>query len=158
MCTAFTHCGDLATPPPTPPGIWAHIRGRYWSAKIDDISLWPPALISPQDMFIVQSASDSTAHEQFFFTNGWKIPFHAHCSGPVVKRRLSERRLFSHLFANVQGSYLGSDLQYVAFTYSWLKLIIQTHNYSNHLRGAFFIRKNTSGSVLWSYFCIFGSP
>jgi hypothetical protein len=26
--------------PPTP--IWAHIRGRYWSAKIDDISLWPP--------------------------------------------------------------------------------------------------------------------
>ncbi len=23
--------------------ILAHIRGRYWSAKIDDISLWPPA-------------------------------------------------------------------------------------------------------------------
>jgi hypothetical protein len=22
-----------------PPRIWAHIRGRYWSAKIDDISL-----------------------------------------------------------------------------------------------------------------------
>ncbi len=25
------------------PRIWAHIRGRYWSAKKDDISLWPPA-------------------------------------------------------------------------------------------------------------------
>jgi hypothetical protein len=25
-----------------PPPIWAHIRGRYWSAKIDNISLWPP--------------------------------------------------------------------------------------------------------------------
>ncbi len=25
------------------PRIWAHIRGHYWSAKIDDISLWPPA-------------------------------------------------------------------------------------------------------------------
>jgi hypothetical protein len=22
-----------------PPRIWAHIRGHYWSAKIDDISL-----------------------------------------------------------------------------------------------------------------------
>ncbi len=27
---------------PPPPRIWAHIRGLYWSAKIDDISLWPP--------------------------------------------------------------------------------------------------------------------
>jgi hypothetical protein len=25
------------SPPPDP--IWAHIRGRYWSGKIDDISL-----------------------------------------------------------------------------------------------------------------------
>ena len=24
------------------PSIWAHKRGRYWSAKIDDISLYPP--------------------------------------------------------------------------------------------------------------------
>ncbi len=23
---------------PPPPRIWAHIRGRYWSAKIDDFS------------------------------------------------------------------------------------------------------------------------
>jgi hypothetical protein len=29
-------------PPPPPLRIWAHIRGRYWSAKIDDISLYPP--------------------------------------------------------------------------------------------------------------------
>ncbi len=27
--------------PATSPPIWARIRGRYWSAKIDDISLWP---------------------------------------------------------------------------------------------------------------------
>ncbi len=32
-----------ANPPPPPTRIWAHIRGCYWSAKIDDISLWPPA-------------------------------------------------------------------------------------------------------------------
>ncbi len=33
-----------ATLPPPSPRIWAHhIRGRYWSAKIDDISLRPPA-------------------------------------------------------------------------------------------------------------------
>jgi hypothetical protein len=32
-------------PPPPSPRIWAHRRGRYWSAKIDKISkisLWPP--------------------------------------------------------------------------------------------------------------------
>ncbi len=27
---------------PPPPRISAPIRGRYWSTKIDDISLWPP--------------------------------------------------------------------------------------------------------------------
>jgi hypothetical protein len=31
------------SPPPPSPHIWAHIRGRYWSTKIDDISLWTPA-------------------------------------------------------------------------------------------------------------------
>ncbi len=27
--------------PRPPPRIWAQIRGRYWSAKINDVSLWP---------------------------------------------------------------------------------------------------------------------
>ncbi len=36
-----THWLRPRNPPPSP-RIWAHIRGRYWSAKIDDISLWPP--------------------------------------------------------------------------------------------------------------------
>jgi hypothetical protein len=35
-----THCLRPRTPPPSP-RIWAHIRERYWSAKIDDISLNP---------------------------------------------------------------------------------------------------------------------
>ncbi len=29
-------------PPPPPAPHWTYIRGRYWSAKIDDISLWHP--------------------------------------------------------------------------------------------------------------------
>jgi hypothetical protein len=37
-----------------PPRIWAQIRGRHWSAKIDDVSfLWPasfPAVFSPISM------------------------------------------------------------------------------------------------------------
>jgi hypothetical protein len=41
MCTAVLIGWDPATPPPPTPGIWAHIRGRYWSAKTDDIS-WRP--------------------------------------------------------------------------------------------------------------------
>jgi hypothetical protein len=37
-----THYLILQLPPSPLPRIWAHIRGRYWSAKIDDISLKPP--------------------------------------------------------------------------------------------------------------------
>ncbi len=40
MCIAVLIGWDPVNPPP--PRIWAHIRGRYWSAKIDDISFWPP--------------------------------------------------------------------------------------------------------------------
>jgi hypothetical protein len=36
MCTAVLIGWSPATP-----HVLAHIRGRYWSAKIDDISLWP---------------------------------------------------------------------------------------------------------------------
>ncbi len=36
-------CTHLLRSHNTPvPRIWAHIRCRYWSAKIDDISLWLP--------------------------------------------------------------------------------------------------------------------
>ncbi len=35
-------CGTPQLPPPPPHRICAHIRGRHWSAKIDDVSLWPP--------------------------------------------------------------------------------------------------------------------
>ncbi len=38
---------SAATPQlPSSPRIWAHIRGRYWSAKKDDIFLWTPP-VSP---------------------------------------------------------------------------------------------------------------
>jgi hypothetical protein len=36
-------CTHWLRPRSPPPPIWAHMRGRYWSAKIDDISLWHPA-------------------------------------------------------------------------------------------------------------------
>ncbi len=42
MCTAVLIGWDPRNPPPPSPHIWAHIRGRYWSAKTDDVSLWPP--------------------------------------------------------------------------------------------------------------------
>ncbi len=37
LCAAVLIGWDPATPPS--PIIWAHLRGRYWSAKIDDIPL-----------------------------------------------------------------------------------------------------------------------
>ncbi len=39
LCTAVLIGWDTTTPSPPSPRIWAHIRERYWSAKIDDISL-----------------------------------------------------------------------------------------------------------------------
>ncbi len=41
MCTAVLIGWD-PTAPLHLPYIWAHIWERYWSAKIDNISLWPP--------------------------------------------------------------------------------------------------------------------
>ena len=41
LCTAVLIGCYPATPPPTTPRILAHIRRRYWSAKIDDISFNP---------------------------------------------------------------------------------------------------------------------
>jgi hypothetical protein len=38
---SYTHWLRPATP--SPPPIWAHIRRRYWSAKIDDSLCNPPA-------------------------------------------------------------------------------------------------------------------
>jgi hypothetical protein len=40
MCTAVLINWDPATPPL--PRTWAHIRGRYWSAKIEETSLCNP--------------------------------------------------------------------------------------------------------------------
>ncbi len=42
LCTAVPHWQrprNRSPQPLPPPRIWAQIRGRYWSAKIDDISL-----------------------------------------------------------------------------------------------------------------------
>jgi hypothetical protein len=39
LCTLYS-CTHWLRPRNTPtPRIWTHIQGRYWSAKIDDISL-----------------------------------------------------------------------------------------------------------------------
>ncbi len=40
-CTALLIGWDLATPPPH---LGSYTTRRYWSPKIDDISLWPPGL------------------------------------------------------------------------------------------------------------------
>ncbi len=41
-CAQLYSLAETPQPPPPSPRIWAHIRWRYRSAKIDDISLWPP--------------------------------------------------------------------------------------------------------------------
>ncbi len=41
----FHSCTHCLRPRNPTPRIWAHTRGRYWSAKIDYISLWPPGVL-----------------------------------------------------------------------------------------------------------------
>ncbi len=52
-----TRCTQLYSLPETPqipyphiPGIWTRIRGRYWSGKIDDISLWLPGRLAAAEL------------------------------------------------------------------------------------------------------------
>ncbi len=42
-CVQLYSLAGPANPPPPFRRIWAHMRGRYWSAEIDGVSLWPPA-------------------------------------------------------------------------------------------------------------------
>jgi hypothetical protein len=49
MCNAqlYSMAETRYHPPPLPsPRIWAHIRGRYWSAKIKTTSLCNPLVIT----------------------------------------------------------------------------------------------------------------
>ncbi len=48
MCTAVLIDWDPATPS-LPPHWDSVLRGRYWSPKIDDISLWPPGGTVPEE-------------------------------------------------------------------------------------------------------------
>ncbi len=62
MCTAVLIGWDPAIPPP--PHIWAHLWGRYWSAKID-ICLWPPASTP------AEKTSNSSKHDCLRFFLFW---------------------------------------------------------------------------------------
>jgi hypothetical protein len=54
MCTAVLIGPAI---PPISPRIWAHIQGRYWSAKIDEISLSPSALQAARSSFFTITSS-----------------------------------------------------------------------------------------------------
>ncbi len=46
-CAQLYSLAENPQPPPPPiPCIRAYLRGHYWSAKIDDSSLWPPGKYS----------------------------------------------------------------------------------------------------------------
>ncbi len=51
-------------PPPPSPRIGTPIRGRYWSAKIDDISLQPHGLIPTNCTMVVQFLSIDNLQQQ----------------------------------------------------------------------------------------------
>jgi hypothetical protein len=42
LCAQLYSLAETPQLPPLSPRLWTHLRGRYWSAKIDDISLVTP--------------------------------------------------------------------------------------------------------------------
>jgi hypothetical protein len=67
---------DTPQPPPSP-RIWTHIRGRYWSAKKDDISMLLPAFF-----FLTAGDERRLVTEQQAITTG-----HPHYKKPPSRRR-----------------------------------------------------------------------
>ncbi len=41
LCAQLYLLAETPSPPPPSPRIWAHKRGRYWSAEIDNIFVTP---------------------------------------------------------------------------------------------------------------------
>ncbi len=62
-----------------PPRIWTRIRGRYWSTKIDDISLWPllSTIIADPDPHYMSCwiCSRCSVYDTMYILNFIKSPF-----------------------------------------------------------------------------------
>ncbi len=67
-------CTHRLRPRIPPPRIWARIPGRYWSAKIDDISLWPP-IVTQEDGIIFP-----ILYLSYLFAKSWEeLIFEKNC-------------------------------------------------------------------------------
>ncbi len=105
-------------PPPPCPRIWAHIReGRYWSAKIDDISLWPPGCSCRWQLFVLISDVGcrvlivGVGCFRWFLVVGCRL-----CRVPVV----GCRSLFS-IFLSMPSSDMYIHICYESVLHSWYK-------------------------------------
>ncbi len=78
MFTAVLIAGAPQPPPPPAPShlIWAHIQGRYWSAKKDDISLCPPGYL-PWTVYI----QNRLCPNRFLGPEEWRISEEARQTG-----------------------------------------------------------------------------
>ncbi len=81
-----THWLRPCNSPPSSPRIWAHIRGRNWSAKVDDISLKPPGH---------GTESSHRAHSG--------VPSNDTCTCPCVEHTLSNNSMFCLVLPVVHG-------------------------------------------------------
>ncbi len=73
MCTAVLIGWDPATPS-HPPALGLVLRGRYWSAKIDDISLWPPGgpcITASGDILYSRLQTKSVICLVVYFVQAW---------------------------------------------------------------------------------------
>ncbi len=90
MCTTVLIGWD----PPPPLQIWAHIRGRHWSAKINDISsLWPLAYLPRVPELELLPARRREPLDKLFWSRG-----------RVISRRLRVPTLMDRLGLVVQAT------------------------------------------------------
>ena len=102
-----THWLRPRNSPPPSPTIWAHLWGRYWSAKIDDISLWPSlylqtfySIFSLTEQGPLSSNKDWNSHIVCVFSDLQRV----HRSTHLHHFFLNEARLSTKYFHKLKAS------------------------------------------------------
>ncbi len=153
MCTAV-----LIDPPP-PRLIWAHIRGRYLSAKIDDISLWPPGLDLATTRLWLNKLFD--LQKRKFKPSCWQwrlltirlvITCLLYCTYTTINTRSVKDDVMKILFLRYCSKYL--------YTYimTGTRTVTLLHILKDFIEGPFFIyylvnRAKTSSQIITEFDC-----
>jgi hypothetical protein len=144
MCTLHS-CTHWQIPMHNPPPrIWGHMRGRYWSANIDDISLWPPVpLMLFSAVKWIGACSEDAVYEGWEPVPGTRTPgsvLNVHWVQAVCDPRENSRAGHSLIFSRFAIRSPLNFFTWIADAHAfifWISLFARRSN----------ARRSTSGSL-----------